>query len=95
MMSRKLLLLTAALLLAACSSVTTSQSFTRTNYPEMFAALDTSPDGYKGFIKATGETYRIHSTHLNDLRLCRLVEIKSSESFFGESFCKAKGGEWQ
>ena len=95
MISRAILLLVVGGLLAACSSFTPSRSFTRTAYPDMFSALDSSPDGTEGTIKSTGETFRIKSTHVNETRLCRLVEIKGSKTFFGESFCKAKGGEWR
>lgn len=95
MISRVILLFAVVGLLAACSSVTPSQSFTRTAYPDMFSALDSSPDGTEGTIKSTGETFRIKSTHVSQTRLCRLVEIKGSKTFFGESFCKAKGGEWR
>jgi len=95
MISRAILLLAVCGLLAACSSITPSRSFTRAAYPDMFSALDSSPDGTEGTIKSTGETFRIKSTHVNETRLCRLVEIKGSKTFFGESFCKAKGGEWR
>jgi hypothetical protein len=95
MISRVILLFAVVGLLAACSSFTPSRSFTRTAYPDMFSALDSSPDGTEGTIKSTGETFRIKSTHVSQTRLCRLVEIKGSKTFFGESFCKAKGGEWR
>jgi len=81
--------------LNACSSVSTSRLFTRAAYPDMFAALDNSPDGHNGIISATGEAYKITSTYVNSERLCRLVEIRGTNSFLGESFCKAKGGEWR
>ena len=95
MISRVILLFAVVGLLAACSNFTPSRSFTRTAYPDMFSALDSSPDGTEGTIKSTGETFRIKSTHVSQTRLCRLVEIKGSKTFFGESFCKAKGGEWR
>jgi len=95
MMGRAILLLVVGGLFAACSSFTPSRSFTRTAYPDMFSALDSSPDGTEGTIKSTGETFRIKSTHVSKTRLCRLVEIKGDKTFFGESFCKAKGGEWR
>lgn len=82
-------------LLVGCATITPSRSFTRSAYPDMFAALDSQPDGYQGTVKTTGEAFRIRSTHANTTRLCRLVEIQGTESFYGESFCKAKGGEWR
>ena len=88
------ILLIAAGLLTACVTVSSGRSFNRADYPGLFAALDASPDGYESVIESTGETFRIKSTHVNATRLCRLVEIRGENSFFGESFCKAKGGEW-
>jgi len=82
-------------LLTACSSASKSRVFTRAAYPDMFAALDNAPDGHNGIISTTGEAFEITSTYVNSERLCRLVEIRGTNSFFGESFCKAKGGEWR
>ena len=82
-------------LLTACSSVSKSRVFARAAYPDMFAALDNAPDGHNGIISTTGEAFEITSTYVNSERLCRLVEIRGTNSFFGESFCKAKGGEWR
>jgi len=89
------LLLTAGFLLTACVSLEPSRSFNRIDYPDLYAALDASPDGHEGIIQATGERFSIKSTHVNASRLCRLVEIQGDNTFFGESFCKAKGGEWR
>jgi hypothetical protein len=82
-------------LLGACATLSPSRLFTRAAYPDMFAALDNSPDGHSGIISTTGETFKIKSSYVNSERLCRLVEIRGTNAFFGESFCKAKGGEWR
>jgi len=95
MIKRIIVFFAAAGLLAACVSTSPGRSFARAEHPDMFAALDTSPDGYEGTVRATGETFRIKSTHVNASRLCRLVEIRGNDTFVGESFCKIKGGEWR
>jgi hypothetical protein len=61
----------------------------------MFSALDVSPDGFEGKIKATGETFKIRSTYMNSTKLCRIVAIEGFNTFSAKSFCKIKGGEWQ
>ena len=91
----RLFIVLLAIIVTGCASFTSNRSFTRMDYPVMFQALDSESDGYEGITKETGEKFKIRSTYASSARLCRLVEISGSGSFFGESFCKAKGGEWR
>jgi hypothetical protein len=95
MKTDRLLAVFLAIIVAGCASFTSNRSYTRMVYPVMFQALDSEPDGYEGIIRETGEKFKIRSTYASNARLCRLVEITGSGSFVGESFCKAKGGEWR
>ena len=88
----KALLIASAVLLAACVAPV---AYSRAMAPDLYRALDSQPDGYGGFLAATGARYKIVSTRASTVKLCRVVTIKAPGSFKTKSFCKAKGGEWR
>ena len=80
--------------LAGCTTTHQNRDFQRSAYPNLYNALDKEKDGFSS-TSPSGESFSIVSTYANAAKLCRLVEFESSEAFYAETFCKAKGGEWR
>jgi hypothetical protein len=83
------------LTLIGCASGAVDKQYSRVSHTSLFQALDSMPDGTQNELVEKLGTFRIISTHANSERLCRLVEIRTGDEYVGESFCKAKGGEWR
>ena len=65
----------------------------------LLVALDSQPDGASGVLEQEGErvSFRIVQTYASDVKLCRVVTLKSETRRVKsvESYCKAKGGQWR
>ena len=90
-MTKKLTLIAlVAALLSACNMKT----YTRSEAPMLFEALDTQPNGYKGSI-GPDALFEITETKASRSLLCRSVKIASLEGKSSRQYCKIKGGEWR
>jgi len=92
---KSLILFSVVLALAGCASKGASREYSRESHQGLFEALDSMPDGTERVLNEKLGSFRIRSTHADANRLCRLVELRLKDEFVGESFCKAKGGEWR
>jgi len=92
---RLVLTLIFVIAVAGCANNGASRRYARDAHGPLFEALDRMPDGTQQDLNEKLGTFRIRSTYVGNGRLCRLVEIRLKDEFIGETFCKAKGGEWR
>lgn len=70
------------------------KTYTRDEAPQLFAALDSQPNGYRGAI-GNEALFEITGTKASKTLLCRSVRIATHDSSSSRQYCKIKGGEWK
>jgi len=78
------------LLVSACSTTT----YSRSEAPLLFEALDSEPNGYKGLIGKEA-VFEISTTEVSQSLICRTVKVASQDGTARRRYCKIKGGEWR
>ena len=80
--------------LISCTTLVKNRNFERNTHSNLFDALDKEKNNFSSKLPDS-EKFTIVSTYKNSNKLCRLVKFESEKSFYAETFCKIKGGEWK
>ena len=80
--------------LISCTTLEKNRDFERKSHSNLFNALDKEKNNFSSKL-LDNEKFTIISTYKNSNKLCRLVKFESDKSFYAETFCKIKGGEWK
>lgn len=80
--------------LISCTTLEKNRNFERNTHSNLFDALDKEKNNFSSNL-LDNKKFTIVSTYKNSNKLCRLVKFESDKSFYAETFCKIKGGEWK